>query len=161
MEKYISLEGEINTELFDKFLKDFNRIDEDIVIYLNSRGGYISTQEAIVDLINRNKNRITIIGYCELYSSAFDIFFKSKCKKILIPNTTGMVHLGSIDIQINENGRPLSIGDKFQLRQLKSTKIESLNYYRDLGLNNTEVSKVARNMDVYLDYKRLVELLNN
>lgn len=159
----IHLEGEVNSVMFDKLSYLFSKTkgSELIKIYLSSDvGGYTATAEAIVDLINSNSQRITLIAYGAIYSAGFIIFFKSSCKRVLLKDTTGMAHFSYQPIDINETGNPSSSYDKFAKQEMKKSKTHTLNFLTELGLDKQELNIIKKGDELYMSYDRLKELLN-
>src|SRR5688572_3153920 len=94
----LNLSGEVNQDSLNKLIDALNENEETrITIYLSSTGGDAGAASAIVHLISLNKKKIQIIGYDDLFSAGFYIFFKSDCEKILLNGTLGMYHLTCLE----------------------------------------------------------------
>lgn len=93
---YCTLQGEINGDLFELFMKevkDFNQ-DEPITIYLDSEGGELGTAEAIIDFIDNWKHDVTIVAVNFIQSAAFDIFIRSNSIKRVSCSVVAGIHIG-------------------------------------------------------------------
>lgn len=152
-----SFEGEINEELA-KEIAAFLSGDDEVIIYLNSTGGRVASAEIIIDMINRNKDRITLIGISILGSSAFRLFHKAQCKKELHPHCTGFWHQSTVKIDINQNGKPDGAWDKHWEKLNKVLKKETLQMSKEMGLSKKERKKIKKGYDIYFSAKRMKQL---
>jgi ATP-dependent protease ClpP protease subunit len=129
-------------------------------IYLNSPGGDVNSMIAIIDLINECQDAIELIGYGNLSSAAFNIFFAAKCKKQLLPYTDGMAHLPSSSLRVDARGKV--IGDDYMLAGLKSVKdLKNLFFklFKELSFTPEELKLINDGKDVYFTHKQMLELL--
>lgn len=163
MSNILTLNGEFTDALLDKFIENYNKIDKDspIKIYLSSNGGIISIGTILLDIINNNKENITLVAGGEIMSAAFDLFFFSECKKELLKDTTGMAHYGWTIMSVNENGKPTEDFEKFLLKEMKDNKASNIDKYKELGLTIAELNKIKIGKNCYFNYTRLKELLEN
>lgn len=156
MPKYFLLSECIDSDSFNKFISFCNdNSEENKVIIIDSIGGGVGYTRAIINIINQNKDRFSVIGYY-LYSSAFDMFYNVKCKKSLIYGGLGMVHLMSIsDIKINENGKFVNDVDRLQVINMKETCDD---LYIKKILNKKELERYEKGDEVYLTFKRMLKI---
>lgn len=154
--------GEVNKELVNQFLEQFNKIKEasPITIYINSEGGFAGEGDAIIDIINCNAKRITLVACGEIASCGFNIFFETKCKKRILEGTTGMAHFSWASFSLNESGQPTTDEDRFLMNTMKSNKAKTIKKFREMGLNRHEIGKINTNREAYFTYERLKELLD-
>lgn len=152
----------IDPELLDKFINIVNNPDnEKIVIYLNSGGGSPFVSDVMIDIINKNINRFVIIANDLIGSSAFDLFFKSKCDRRIMPGTIGMYHQSYSSIDISENHKPAYQIDKaYYVRMNKVFYPEGIEFVSKLGLTKKEFKHYKNGDDLYFQYDRLTELFN-
>lgn len=133
---------------------------KDIVIYFRSSGGHASVMHAMLDLIDRNKDRIELIGYGELFSCGFEFFFLANCQRKLLPGTIGMYHRSSAEISINSAGRPNFIEGQAMITYLKTFETERLKMVFDaIEMTPSEISKIKKGDDVYFQPARMQEML--
>lgn len=160
--KYLYIAGEINDSVVDKFTKDFSLItdNENITVYLSSYGGYSYCAQIIIDILNKHKERITLVASGSIFSAAFNLFFFTECKKELLVETVGMAHFSWIDAEIDGTGKPSDQYTKFLLSEMKKEKNQLLNKYEELGFNKKELSLIKSGKDCYFNNNRLNELLN-
>lgn len=154
--------GEINDALVNSFIKDYNKLDKDepIVIYINTMGGDVYHAEVIIDVINNNKENITLIASGEIYSAGFNIFFFSQCAKKLLPEALGMAHFAWSIFQFDESGKPSNDQDKFLMTEMKRSKDITIKRFEKIGLNPKEINKIKQSKECYFSNERLHELLN-
>lgn len=151
----------VTKETVDKIAKSINELKqgEKLFIYFSSDGGDVSSAEAIIHIINNNMDLIEIVGYGELLSCAFDIFFKTKCYKILLPNCVGMCHQSSVTININESTKPYEERGQADKTWMKLQKEQTIKFCNSLNMTSKEISAIKRGKDVYFQYKRMQEFL--
>lgn len=158
----LSLSGEIIQDSFEKLIKSINELKEKekLIVYFNSDGGDVGYMRGIIDLINQNVDLIEMVGYRELLSAGFDIFFKTNCHKILLPGTIGMSHISKGIVQISEDSNTVPSYKKALKEFLNQEKVNAVQFYKSLGMASGEISKIIRGEDVYFQPKRMNELLN-
>lgn len=159
----VVLTGEVSDIMFEKLLNAFEKLKEGntLKIYLNSEGGSVYEQDAIVDFININKERVRLIGYGQLFSAAFNIFFKVECPRELIVDTIGMAHFCWTTVEIDQSGKPADDFNKFQAKEMKRTQDETVQFLKKVGLSTTEVNKIIKGKDIWISYPRMLQLFNN
>lgn len=159
--KALYINGDIDDTVVNTFFNDFNKVPpkEKIVIYISSIGGFDHQSITIIDLINNNKNRIELVASGFIYSAAFNIFFFSKCKRRLLPETVGMAHFAKQSFEIDETGKPLGEYGRFMVKDFKRTKLITLDKLKQIGLNTKELNDIRKSKECYLSYDRLKELL--
>lgn len=161
----IEISGTIDQEAFGKVIKAYNELEsnEPLEIYLNSSGGDPDTGAAILDVINSNDNTnpTTIIAYGKIFSAAFDLYYKAKCSKRILSGAMGMVHLSRLEM---DKFDPMDNKDSANAAAYKiwwdNDKKERLGLYQSLGIEKKDLSKIKKGEDIYIQYNRLLELLN-
>lgn len=160
MSKFNLLEGNVNAEMLEKLMAIYEDHQEEYVIYFSAEGGRQDIGDVIIDLIDLHGHCTTLIGTGFLLSMGFEIFYRSKCKKILKQTTVGMVHAASIYGKLNH----VSIIDKItktHFEHMVEREKESKEFYKKLGLSKSEMKIYDSGEDVVLSYTRMKELLNN
>ncbi len=107
--KTLIFEEDLNNENVQQLIDDIQQpyIEEpenDIVVYFSSKGGYDHSAEMIVDCINSlpKERKVKIVFYFAVYSAAFDVFIRCKCKKVVKKGAIGLVHVVSRDVGVRE-----------------------------------------------------------
>ena len=67
---------DIDKDFQSKIAEILNSDDDKIIIYFSSEGGYVNIADTIIDMINLNKDRVTLVAYDCLISSAFRLFME-------------------------------------------------------------------------------------
>lgn len=158
----LHLYNEVDHNLLGILVNALNLLksEEILTIYFTCpSGGYTDVGEAIIDLININKDKINLILYGEIFSTGMLIFLKTKCSKKLLPDTRGMYHFSWQGINMNEAGKPITSYDEFSLIEMKKSKIRSLEFIKSFSFNEKEKKAIKQGQDVYLSYDRMKELL--
>lgn len=138
-----------------------NHKDKDgkIEIYISSNGGKLSVLHAALNLINSNPEIFKIVGYAYLYSSAFEFYMCSLCEKILLPMTSGMFHLSYSSIYLNDRNKPNFASDVSEMEKNKKFYYpHSQNIMKLCEFTNTEIKKVNRGYDLYVQFDRMKEM---
>ena len=158
----INLSGEVNEAMMNNLVASYNTsfLGKLHIYFSSPEGGYVSVAEAIVDLINLHKDKIKITFYGENFSCGMIIFLKTNCEKSILPFTTGMYHFSYQNMSISEGGKPNSDYDLFAMKEMKSSKLQTLNYLKSTHLLEKEISAIKKGKDVYFSFNRMNELLN-
>ncbi len=161
----LNISEEFSEDVFNKFVESINILgEENLTIYLSSRGGDYFYSQAMLNIINSNEfvNRITLIGYNLLASSAFELFFLAKCKKELIGGTIGMYHQSSVAIEHDEFGQPVDDEDRVKDDFLKiycRTQTEMVCKF--LKMNDDLINNIRQKRDVWFTFIEMQTFLLN
>lgn len=158
----INLSGDVDYEMLNQLIKAINTLkqEETLNIYFTaSSGGQVDVAEAIIDLVNENNDRVKITFYGEVFSAGMMIFFKSKCTKKLLPDTTGMYHYSWQAVNISEGGKATDAYDIFALKEMKKSKLRTLQYLTTTKLTEKEIKQIKLGKDLYISHERMLELL--
>lgn len=157
----INLTGKIDQKMFGSLCNCLNSLEEDEVlrIYFDSEGGIDDYRTAFIDLLNHNKDRIELVGFCQLYSAAFDIFLFAECKKIVFPSCLGMCHQFWRRVDTFANGKVYGDAEKLCIPHYKKQIEERFKTYKKFGLTDKEIKKVRNGEDVYFLADRLNEII--
>lgn len=153
--KYFHINGKIDEILLDKFIEFMNCNQEgDITIIINSGGGKSILATMLIDIININKDRISLVA-AGIYSAAFEIFYFSKCYKYIIEHSVGMYHLGYVvDISIAIDGK---IKFDEDINIYNNFKLDKAHFVKTF-MTKTELRKFNKREDIYFTFKRLTEI---
>lgn len=160
--KVLYINGAIH-DIADNFFTEFNKVPDKskMLIYISSDGGGHSNMLAIIDLINRNAERIELIAAGAIYSAAFNIFFRCRCKRTILEQTNGMAHYVQERYLIDQTGNGISDYDRFALKDLKRSKKAEIEIFKQIGLNARELKTIDIGKECYFTYERLKELLEH
>jgi len=153
--KYYQLNGIIDEQLVTSFMEFCNNnLQDDCTIVINSGGGKSTLAAVVLDMINSNADKITLIS-AGAYSAALYVFFFAKCKKKIIYGSIGMYHSQYLkDVYINEKGNPKYEDDICQVENLKSTTNRFLSKF----MTKKEKSLYNNHKDVYFTFKRMKKI---
>lgn len=159
--KYYLLEERINEASLEKFLSFMNNVQygDRITIILDSAGGKNNLARIILDIINVNKNSVTLIS-CGIYSACFFIFYNAKCKRKMTQGSVGMVHQGSAEVTLNGNRKPTFKEDENVIENWKEESVTDLGFVSQF-LNKKEIQSFKKGDDVYFTFKRMREIFTN
>ena len=160
----IKINEKISEEAFDKVIAAINSLsstnESKICVYLSSRGGSYNAMEGLLDLINCHQGIICLIGYGQILSCAFELFFRAECEKKLVGGACGMFHQSNISIDMNENMKPEYIEGEMQVKYMKGyMKSNTMELCRKLAFTANEFKRIKQAKDVWFGVERMEELL--
>lgn len=157
----LNLSGEVNYETLNQLVRGLNelRVGDNLHIYFTTEGGQVDVAESVIDIVNKNKDKIEIIFYGEVFSAGMYIFLKADCQKWVLPDTTGMYHYSWQEVTIKEGGKPSSAYDIFAMKEMKRAKTRTVEYLKTTKLTDKEVNSIKAGKDVYFSYERMLALL--
>lgn len=154
--------GEVDYKMFDSLVFALNNLktDDNLAIYFSSpEGGSSDVAEAIIDLINKNKEYVGLVFYGENFSAGMCVLLRAECKKYLLPDTKGMYHFAWQEMIISEGGKPSDGYDIFSLKEMKKSKLRSIEYLKTTKLSPKEINDINKGKDVYFSFDRLLEII--
>ena len=114
--------------------------DQDIFMYINSHGGYISSMYAIYDTMQYIKPDIVTVGYGVVMSAgSFILAAGTKGKRFALPNTDIMIH----ELSSGAQGKFNDIKIEYQQLELLHAKM-ARDYVKMTG---QKLSKIKRDME--------------
>jgi hypothetical protein len=158
----LNINENIGKESFDKIVSAYNTLKEgeSLEVYLCTGGGEIAELEAIVHFLSTN-DRVSLVGYGELCSAGFDIFFRSTCTKKLLPGTMGMAHFTGVIVNFLDEKRPRKVDDKAYMEWTRKSKLDCISLYTKLGFTKKELEQIKKGNDVWFQYDRMLSFLKN
>lgn len=118
--KYIKYNGELNDGNVATLLSAINDIEGEITIYFGSQGGDCNEADVLLDVLDKNSDRLIIKPVWVIGSSAFNICYRTKCKVELLGDVWGMVHIASRITEFRDTLNP----DDFDYHYAKWQKKE-------------------------------------
>ena len=153
---------DFDSELLTKVTEAVNSDSEKITIYLQSGGGYVCVCQVLLNIINGNKDRFKLIGFESLSSAGFEFFIKAECEKELLYNTLGMIHQSSRSVYLNDDLNGSNENNKALIKRVKEyTKPNDDIFIKKLGLTPKEFNEYKKGNDVYFQYDRFLEVVDN
>ena len=155
--------GEVNYEMFTSLTKAYTSLVKGDILYIyfsSPEGGSTDAAEAVIDIINTNKELTSLIFYGENYSSGMHIFLKTICSKRILRDTRGMYHFSWQEMIISEGGKPSSDYDKFSLKEMKNSLIKTIAYLKTTKLTEKEIKIISKSKEMYFTYDRMLELIS-
>lgn len=158
----LKLTGDINEEMLDKVIEAYNDLPEDgiLYIYLRSRGGDFLFMQPILNIINLKANNTRLIGFCELGSCAFELFFRAACKKYLLNGCIGMYHQSTFPIETNERNKPHDAEDKIRYDYMENfARNNTMSLCDDLHFTKYEIERIDEGVDYWFSVDRMNEFM--
>lgn len=95
-------------------------------------------------------------------SAAFEFYLKVDCEKELMFKTLGMIHQSSRSVYLNDNLSGANANNKAVIERVKKyTKPNDEIFIKRLGLTPKEVREYNKGNDVYFQYDRFLEVVDN
>lgn len=156
----LTITDRITEDIVKQVASFFNEGDKDTqyTIYICSGGGMNSMAGAIINMINDHKDRTELIAYGEICSNAMQIFFKSRCKRKILPFTVGMYHLYYQKIDYYE-GDAKRNNDHATFTRSTSSFVYSESLDNLVNFTGEELKRIKNNEDVWFTTERLEEML--
>jgi len=155
--KYIHLEWSVGENMRDIVSNALNE-EWEVTFYLNSGWWVTSYAESIISMINKNSDRVTLIANTFIGSNAFNIFFRSKCKREVNNKTEWMAHMWRLDISMSGKMRIQNI-PKFQMKNMWKEAKEEAKILKSLWCKKRVVKEFLDEMDIYFTTKALRKML--
>lgn len=162
MKKRYYWNDEFTDRSFDKFIKFQNDLTEDekFELWVNSNGGECIVGEMVRDIIESyDSDKFTLVGADRLYSCALDLFVTAKCKKRLIPGTTGLVHTTYSWVKINDMKEFRLKYSEDKLLINGCSMVKEMDELIPKVLTEEELDKYYHNQDVYLTTEDIKKFL--
>lgn len=156
--KYIHLEWQVNDEMRDVVTNALNE-EWEVTFYLHSQGGLWSSAEAIISMINKNSDRVTLVANNYIASNAFNIFFRAKCKREVNEKTEWMAHMARIDTSMSGKRR-IQYTPKWQMKNMWNEAKTEAKILKSLWCSKNIIKQFLNEYDVYFNTKKLRKMLN-
>ena len=160
MKSLIIKNDEIDYELFEKIAAFLDKYDENevLAIWLCSKGGDCSVTEAIRDLLESDE-RVVLIAYDMISSSALDLFLSVNCAKTLTDGTIACFHKSfypSIKV-LKDNRTPFFGRQEKLVGEVFRSEVDSDEHIKKF-LSKEELEDYEKGEDIWLNYQRLKEI---
>jgi ATP-dependent protease ClpP protease subunit len=158
----ININEVISKDVFDKLIQSFNTLkpEETLDIYFATEGGDVHYMEGIIDFVNKNSSRIRLFAYGEICSAGFDIFFRTKCYREILPATMGMAHFTGVMVSSLGTTHTRKVDDKAYLAWAKKSNEDCIKFYSSIGFTKKELERVKKGEDLWFQIDRLNEFLS-
>lgn len=153
------MHGELTQESVTSLISIIDK-DEDINIdlYFSSTGGSIGMAEVLVDYIGNAVKDITLIAHWHIMSCALDVFTRSVCKKRVLDDAYGMVHLADRDASVRDL-KDRTSQDSFLVDDLNRINKAWLKE-RQHFFTSSELAVIKKGGSIYLDHDRLLKYID-
>ena len=155
--KYFNIDGQIDTELVDRFALFLNENSaENICIFLDSPGGWFCSARIMCTIINADKSRFSLIASHTVMSAAFWLFYEAKCKREILSGTVGMYHIARRDFKMKATGSMAEDFDEFYLKEFKACELQRCDEFsKALGMLPYEQFALRGGFDVFFSEKSM------
>jgi hypothetical protein len=132
--------------------------DLDIDLYFCSIGGDSSEANVLTHYITNSIKNIKLIAYWEIASSAVDVLLYSVCKKELLEDCWGAIHLFTREIGTRDMLDKASL-DLFLAKELAVENRIFIDKYKPF-LTRKEVAILKKGQTVLMNHERFVSFFN-
>lgn len=132
---------------------------KNVTIYLSSNGGYVGMSDILIDFTKRSNKKLHFIGSEIMASACIHIFIEAKGKKSILPYTSAMLHMTSVEHESRD------IRNKHSLVSVlvESGKIQDeerlKRYVQIFNLTEAEESILKNGLDLGIGHERLKKAL--
>lgn len=163
MKSLIIKNDEIDYELFEKIATFLDKYDDNevLAIWFCSKGGDCSVTEAIRDLLESDE-RVVLIAYDMISSSALDLFLSVNCAKTLTDGTIACFHksfYSSVKV-LKDNKTPFFGRQEPLVGEVYRSESESDVHVKKF-LTEKELEDYEKGEDIWLSYQRLKKIYEN
>lgn len=132
----------------------------EVTFYLNSEGWRYQFAYQILDIINKNKDRVTLIAVLQIASAAFRIFFESECKRQILWETEWLAHMARMDVKMDAN-KYIWWTDKWRVKEMKKQEKKEEKKLKILWMSKKNRKLFLKGNDIYMNTKKLKKFLRN
>jgi ATP-dependent protease ClpP protease subunit len=160
MRTYLTLDGVLNQEMVNKLITKVEALGNDnlLTIYFECSGGDIYSAMQMLDILNRESSRVTLVASNYIESAAVIVFFAATCFKTIIKGTWGMIHQASRSIEHNETGAVYDRHAKFHNRIITQIAWLPLEIISRIKLTPEEKKLYDEGEEVLLSPERLAQI---
>ena len=164
--KTIVFDDDLTTESVTKLIYQIEDSQtSEIFLKFSSMGGDLQSAEMLLEYLGHCDytsgigKKIRLIAFNHLASSAFYLFFKANAiiKKILI-GTVGEIHVPGISVHTRNLLDKTSVSS-MQVKDIANMVSEWLLWYKNLGFNESEITRLKKGKSLFIDKKRLDQIL--
>lgn len=155
--KTIYLNGEVNYDMMNTVIQALNE-EWEITFYLESEWWRTQCAYTIIDAINRNKDRVTLIATLQIASAAFRIFFYSECKRHILNDTEWLAHMGTQSVRMNWN-KDISSTDRWRIEEMMKQEYKEEKFLKKLWVSKRNRELFLKWYDIYFTTKKLRKML--
>lgn len=140
-----------------KIIDFVQNTDGPLTIGINSGGGSTGVAAFLLEFLNENKGRITLIGITGVFSAAFWLFYGFKGRKKIANNCRGMYHYATQDVRLCAKITPDGSSEESIISALKSDRIRN-DAFAGQFMTPKELRRFRQNLDVYFSPERMAEI---
>lgn len=152
--------GEINTDSVVGLILALESDEaQQIDLYFSSEnGGCLPDAEVLIDYLSTSIKDITLIGHWCLVSAALAVYLRAVCKKRLLPDTYGMVHIADIDVST----KSIKNKDPWQTHLVSDVEAHNKTWLKERSdfFTRKEMVYLKGGGDLYLPHDRLVKYVD-
>lgn len=160
--KYHTIDGDINEENTQALLEFINQNEGHAMqIGISSSGGFFDYARFVTNVLNQNKDSITLVAVGNVYSAAFRLFYEFQGARKMTFATRGMAHHSYQTVPLTNNG----IG---ATDEAHAAICNSRDYIRpdeiafaESFMFNEELEKFKQGKEVYFDFARMRQIFPN
>ena len=129
-----------------------------MLIYFSSIGGSYTHAELFIEFLNQVKDNVVLVAFHQISSAGFKVFYTFEGEKYIMNHCFAIVHEGTKDVNMRDLSNKESFDFFMTTNIMEEMRVEINGLYRKY-LTNEEMTRVIDGKDVYLNVKRLREIL--
>jgi len=164
MDKAIIFTDTINTDNVKKCIDTIQEWliaskDNTVTLYFESTGGYLPSGALLSNFLEAHKERIKLIGFGDLFSTAFLVLYNFSGRKKVLADAMGMVHHTDSDVSYrNITKHPKGMGNIIigDVKYMNNAMLEEFSKF----LSPDEIARFTEGEEVYISYPTMEKLIN-
>lgn len=147
----------IDNETSKEFLEIINKNEGNLTIGIDSVGGTFQTALFLVNSLNCESSRITLVAVNAVYSGAFIIFYLFRGKKKMTGSCRGMMHQSNMEVNVSSSLDWTYNSAKVNKSTLKIDHQIIMETSKKF-MTKKEYKRLRKNRDIYFDANRMKEI---
>ena len=135
-----------------------NDPESKILVYFSSVGGAYTHAELFIEFLNQLIDNIILVAFHQISSAGFKVFYSFKGERYIMNHCFAIVHEGTKDVSVRDLSDKDSF-DFFMTTDIMEEMRAEINLIYHKYLTKKEMTRVINGKDVYLNTKRLRDIL--
>lgn len=156
--KYYIFDAQITAETVQPLLDFIGNNDDELQIGICCVGGENDVERFLLNALNENKDRITLVAMSAIYSAAFALFYQFKGKRKITFGTRGMYHYSGVNVRVAANGGIQDSEEKAAAEFTKRNQKQWQDSFANGFMSVSELRNFRSGKDVYFTFDRIKQI---
>lgn len=155
---------ELTSETIEKLMDGIQQLvvrnpEAKMFVYFSSTGGSLAHAQILLDYLNKVQNNVFLAAFHQISSAAFKIFVDFRGEKMVMPYCFATVHEGTKEL-ISRELKDRESFDYFMYTDIMEEMSADMGLFYKKHLTDDELLKICNGKDVYLNTKRLRDIID-